>query len=140
MIHFGFGGTATNGTDYGVVDDFGTFSPFPDSLLLEPGNNGVTINVVGNDDGNNEDNEEIIIYVYINDCVAGQIAVDSIVLTLHDDILVDIFPDTLVCPNELVNLTLNYDVDTAAIDNIFFSADTSLPISHFLMELDIQFR
>lgn len=119
-IYFGFGGTANNGIDYGVDDGSGNMIPFPDSLILAPGINGTTISIIGDGDGINEDNEEIVIYVLIEDCENGLIPIDSITLTLHDFIYLDIFPDTLVCPNSEIEFNVHFDADTGSIQQFTF--------------------
>ena len=114
-IYFSFKDPAANGTQYGIDDGNGNLIRFPDSLIMPSGVNTTTIDLIGNQDGENEEDQEIVIFVLIDDCVDGKIPIDSITLTLHDFIYLDVFPDTLVCPGEEVKLSMYFDADNEAV-------------------------
>ena len=134
-MDFIIGGTATNIVDYGILDDDGNFHEFPDHIALEPFENTKTLTVYGVDDHINEIDESITIYVEIQGCENDLIAVDSIHMILHDDIYLDIFPDTVVCPNTEIKFNIHYDADSGAVSD-FTLFNESIPY-HFLLESSV---
>jgi gliding motility-associated-like protein len=119
-IHYGIGGTATNGVDYTMIAD---------SIILPANDSDVYLSIHPISDGLMEGTEQVIIYLY-NAC--NNIPYDSSVLLLVDSFGLAVSGDTTICAGASVKLqasgSFNYVWSPAAtLDNNTIPSPTATP-------------
>lgn len=126
-------GSAVEGVDY---------VPFADSIIFQPGDTSFTINIeplLGNP------NDENLTIQFLSNTVCGGVAFQTIDIILQnppDDLEVNLPADTMLCPQESINLTaigsggaynqLFYtwnDSSTNTTQNFVFNNDTTLYVT-----------
>jgi len=95
VLHFGIGGTATNGVDYAAVAD---------SIILLPGATDYDLYILPILDALPEGAETVVIYL-LDPCFG--LPRDSAVLIIQDgiDLVASALPDEVVCPGDTVLLS-----------------------------------
>lgn len=120
VIHYGIGGTATNGVDYTFIAD---------SIILPANDSDVYLTIHPISDGLVEGTENLILYLY-NSC--NSIPYDSSVLLIVDSFGLAVSGDTSICAGQSAQIyaggSFNYVWQPAAsLDNNLIPSPTATP-------------
>ena len=121
-VRFGIGGSATNGTDYAMLDS---------AITILPDSAGADLIISPFVDGLPEGTESVTIYLF-SDC--SNFPIDSVTLGIQDEILLDVTAgaDTTICNAAPVLLTATGGLDyvwtpAASLDDPSSATPTATP-------------